>query len=236
MRTTIRKYLILLCFLSMIPWANSQVVLEFDVELYCNKDSFFSPYDDLIEYHAVLKNNGNQSFTGDIDVMHWVKPYSDTVTTPMLLRTLTNVTLGPGDTVSIGHEEEIGVNIPKFTGGDNIIVIWPVVNDNPSVLTPDTSENTIWIDPLLTHVERPRPVGDRLIIYPNPVSEYLNFAWKEKVALLESVRIYNALGQTVYLSKEAATGVSVQTLRPGMYFLDVRYRDGVRGVERIIIH
>ena len=65
----------------------------------------------------------------------------------------------------------------------------------------------------------------KIIAYPNPVNDILNFQSKENLNI-ESVEIYNMLGQVVLLVPNATTSIDVSTLTKGNYFVKVNTEKG----------
>ncbi|NJM80491.1 MAG: T9SS type A sorting domain-containing protein [Flavobacterium sp.] len=61
---------------------------------------------------------------------------------------------------------------------------------------------------------------DFVTLYPNPVKEVLNFNSKEKLEI-QSVEIYNMLGQVVMVVPNTTTSIDVSSLTKGNYFVKV---------------
>jgi photosystem II stability/assembly factor-like uncharacterized protein len=58
-------------------------------------------------------------------------------------------------------------------------------------------------------------------IYPNPVSDKLKIDFVKNEIVIESIRILNTLGATLFESKELKKELDVSFLKPGLYFLKI---------------
>ena len=67
--------------------------------------------------------------------------------------------------------------------------------------------------------------GSQFTLYPNPVKEVLNFNSKENLNI-QSVEIYNMLGQIVISVPNATTSIDISTLTKGNYFVKVNTEKG----------
>ncbi|UOX33308.1 T9SS type A sorting domain-containing protein [Flavobacterium sediminilitoris] len=67
--------------------------------------------------------------------------------------------------------------------------------------------------------------GSKFTLYPNPVQDVLNFNSKENIAI-QSVEIYNMLGQVVLTVPNATKSVDVSNLTKGNYFVKVNTEKG----------
>lgn len=76
---------------------------------------------------------------------------------------------------------------------------------------------------------------DRITIYPNPVQDTLNIAYKEAFEI-SRMSIYNTLGQLVAIiinEKPNATAVDVSQLKSGIYFIKIDSDKGSRTAQFI---
>lgn len=67
--------------------------------------------------------------------------------------------------------------------------------------------------------------SSKFTLYPNPVQDVLNFNSKENIAI-QSVEIYNMLGQVVLTVPNATKSVDVSNLIKGNYFVKVNTEKG----------
>ncbi|WP_445457777.1 DUF7619 domain-containing protein [Flavobacterium sp. HNIBRBA15423] len=67
--------------------------------------------------------------------------------------------------------------------------------------------------------------SNEFTLYPNPVKEVLNFNSKENLNI-QSVEIYNMLGQIVISVPNATTSIDVSSLKSGNYFVKVNTEKG----------
>jgi arabinogalactan endo-1,4-beta-galactosidase len=75
-------------------------------------------------------------------------------------------------------------------------------------------------------------LDNELVLYPNPVSNVLNFKNSNGVEI-SSLKITNILGETVYTDAyaEGKTSIDVSNLSAGIYILSVNSRDSVQQIK-----
>ena len=74
--------------------------------------------------------------------------------------------------------------------------------------------------------------GVHFTLYPNPVKDVLNLQFKDKVKI-NSIEIYNTLGQIVLAVPNAISSVDVSGLQSGNYFVKVNTNLGVSNTKFI---
>lgn len=124
--------------------------------------------------------------------------------------------LQPGDTVSISVT---GFNFtqPQFKPGNNIVVVWPVLNG--LTIPVDSITVGVYFVPL-NSVGSTDFAQPSLRIYPVPSNNTVYFDTRKNQA--EDVRIWTILGQQVFFSLAAETNaIDITPLSPGVYILDV---------------
>ncbi len=185
---------------------------------------------DQITYDFRLTNVGGLAATGLVDIMF---EYNGDAAVSVLSLV---VDLESGDfidttlTDSLLHPNQDA----RYEGGGNIIVIWPRAEPDIMAAAPDTSISTPYID---SYVGRRPPVAitSRIDIYPNPVHDNLQFKYKKSDSPLEFVRILDTYGRQVYFGEQAITEISMVPYPPGLYFVEFRYRDGVKGIFKVLV-
>ncbi len=71
-----------------------------------------------------------------------------------------------------------------------------------------------------------------IILYPNPVKDWLNIALPDKSALL-NIAVYNINGEQVATAR--STTIPVSGLAAGTYFVEIQLADGKRITKKVII-
>lgn len=70
------------------------------------------------------------------------------------------------------------------------------------------------------------------VAFPNPGKGELNFQCEQAISQID---IYEATGQKVFSKSEPGTSCSLDSLRPGMYFLRAKLSDGSTAKQRLVI-
>lgn len=183
--------------------------------------------DSVILYSAWVVNKGNATFAGTI----LFKIKYDVPGFP-LTRGYKNAIIQPGD--SIFFEVTDTVTEQPYHGGNNVLVIWPP-SDNSSIQVLDTAQNSVHVIlPGGTSREKVIPLATRMEIFPNPVAEKLFLRDKSQGYQLEYVRVMNLLGNQVYYSEQKVAQIDFSALKPGIYFLEAKYKDGLKGTFKLI--
>lgn len=132
---------------------------------------------------------------------------------------LTNpqTTIPPGDTTYL-TVTPFNFQPPLFKAGNNIVVVWPVVNGMTVPI--DSFFTNVFFVPL-------NSVGDgelddkMFVLHPNPVNDQLQLDVSDP-SLVEYVRIYASTGQqVVHLSFLKSGFIDVSFLSRGIYFIEV---------------
>lgn len=74
--------------------------------------------------------------------------------------------------------------------------------------------------------------NSKFTLYPNPVQDVLHFNSKENLEI-QSVEIYNMLGQIVISVPNSTTSVDVSSLKSGNYFIKVNTEQGISNTKFI---
>ena len=227
-----RKALLIICLLAAATQLiMAQARLAVDTVYSLPEDTLFynSGTSDIIIYTVRIVNNGNDAYNGSISLRAYHN--GDTSTTEEKDQwVVSNFEVGQVQTVT--YQDSIVSNDARYKGGNNIIVIWPH-SDSPGIQAPDSSSDSIYIDGL-TAIDDPLEFSLRVDVWPNPVRGKLNLHFFKDVHKLEHVRIVNHVGQVIQEYKKPREEVFFDDLSPGMYFINIRYKDGVEGSFRII--
>jgi hypothetical protein len=208
-----------------------QAKLAIDSTMSVPPDSLFflAQGDSIIEYTVVVVNNGNAAVNGAISVRAYHNAdYS--VWYEKAEFVVNNFEVGQSQTITFN--DTVRTIDARYKGGNNILVIWPH-SDAPNIQVPDSSNADIWIDGLVG-VKDPTVFFARVEAGPNPVSSGLNLRYLKDQHKLEYVRIMNTSGQILRQYDKAVSRIEFDMLPPGLYLLEIKYRDGVAGTYRIL--
>lgn len=185
---------------------------------------------DKIEYNFRLTNVGGLAATGQVDIMFEYNGNSAVSVLSLVVDLESGEFVDTTVTDSLLHPN----NDARYEGGGNIIVIWPRAEPDIMAADPDTSISMPYID---SYVGRKPPIAitSRIDIYPNPVHDKLMFNYKKSGSTLEFVRILDPYGRQVYYGQQAISEISMLPYPPGLYYLEFRYRDGVKGIFKVLV-
>jgi hypothetical protein len=104
-----------------------------------------------------------------------------------------------------------------------------------------TIDTTCGVCPTSTNIQE-NDLTNELLIFPNPTNSSLTISFQSSEKQTVELRIYNTLGKQVYFSKEEIAGgkfekeINVERFSNGIYFLQVRMKDGVVSKKVIVSH
>lgn len=184
--------------------------------------------DSVITYNITVENVGNLKLDGPVKI--YFRYNGDTTSYVMDQFTVTN--FESGMTMSRTVKDTVrGTSGNRYKGGDNVLVIWPH-SDNPMAAPPDTSGGEIYIDGLLS-IDDPKEFLARIKAYPNPVRDQMTLQYMKDRHKVEYVRIINPVGQVLRVHTRATETLDFDGITDGIYFVEVRYRDGIKGTFRV---
>jgi hypothetical protein len=106
-------------------------------------------------------------------------------------------------------------------------------------VTTDGCMDTILCEPITGIVERAKKEGVEMKVYPNPASQEISIELQNSNTDY-FITIYNARGEKVASlpanSSSAKTVISVAHFSPGIYFLELRNKEGIVGREKVVVH
>jgi hypothetical protein len=131
-----------------------------------------------------------------------------------------------GDTVSINYTFDAA----DYDAGDNIVVVWPVSAQLPIAVVTDSLTFDVWFNNV--------GIGENqslqsIRLYPNPSSENISLftSHPEKV---EHVRVVDLIGNVLKVVEGPVTRFSIAFLPRGIYFVEVRNKDGSCTVRKFL--
>ena len=233
MRSTLTKA-ILLILVAFASQAHGQAPpkLSIDTIVIPNPDTldYVGGVNDKITYAFRLTNVGGLAAQGQVDIMFDYN--GDTLVERLSLV----VDLESGEFVdTMVTDSVLHPNVDaRYGGGGNIIVIWPRAEPDIQANPPDTSHSFPYLN---QYVNRKPPVviTPRIEVYPNPVHDNLYFRYKKTNSSLEFVRIYDPYGRQMFTTKQPVTEVSMAPYPAGLYYVEFRYRDGVKGIFKVLV-
>ena len=106
-----------------------------------------------------------------------------------------------------------------------------------------TIDSTCGICPAPNSIEANNPLkADELVVFPNPTNSSLTISFQSSTKQNIKLRIYNTLGKQIYFSKEETTKgkfekeINVEKWSEGIYFLQVKMKEGNMSMKVVINH
>ena len=181
---------------------------------------------DSVKYSFAVENKGNQPYTGMIAI--WVQYDSGNGMADIYDFNVTN--LAPSATINLLVSDH--VTNAKYDIGDNTILIWPR-SQNPQVPTVDTSSVEVTVaDTGANGIDD--ELRKRIKVFPNPMKGQLHLRYEGFIQDFEYVRVMNVQGQELYFTERPVYTVDLTQHPQGLYFVEIRYKDGLRGTYRIL--
>lgn len=196
--------------------------------------SAFSIQDDTTSFNAIdplyinVKNTGDQAFTGKLSIYYQTND-SILMPTRVVLDSLYLTNFKPGDTANVSQPSFV-IKPKDFHKFSNIIVIWPIA---PSIAY-DSAQIKVYVLDSITGVPR-RPVFENdFVIYPNPTNSTITFKSMDQKYTVETVRIYNSIGELIQIFREDIIAIDLSTLSHGLYLIEIETNSGSRITRRIL--
>jgi hypothetical protein len=129
------------------------------------------------------------------------------------------------------------IGIVNYDGPTEELLITYLLSGNPSNPTISTTNTIVYLNgtPAPNTVYRFTPAvslstsdfeKSAVSAYPNPAEDVLNFDTKENLNI-QSVEIYNMMGQVVLSDPNATTSINVSSLTNGNYYVKVNTEKGI---------
>lgn len=186
----------------------------------------------IYQFQIVIRNNGNQSWTGKPVVLY--KTDVDSAQTPpsyMYIVTSGNaVTLHPNDTLVLNTS--LKPEATHWRIGKNIVVIWPAA----LIGYPPVASDSTHIEVTgLSGVGIEEKNNEALIsLFPNPATNQLNLIYKGKQNEFEQLRIFNLLGENLFINDVAVPSIPLDKFKEGVYFIEIKFRNRPAAVYRFV--
>ena len=183
---------------------------------------------DSVKYSFDLENRGNATYSGQVAI--WVL-YSSGTAIQQEIHDVYVDTLPPNGRRSFLVGDL--VDLVKYDIGGNTILIWPK-SDQANVPTVDSSWVTVTVEMDTGASGIEDEMKNRVALFPNPLNGNINLRYIGSLNQFEHVRITNIQGKEVFFSTHPEQAIDL-TLEPkGIYFLELRFKDGLRGVYRLL--
>lgn len=111
-----------------------------------------------------------------------------------------------------------------YRAGNNIVVVWPRLGNNPATTYDSLQLGTIYFV-LLSSVNIISAQNDPTLFFPNPVVSEIIIN-KNGIKSIEYVRILNDIGQQILYRRTFEDHLDVRFLSKGFYFIEIRERNG----------
>ncbi len=224
------KKTLFILFLCLFSGLNAQPVLGVYGGTF--KDAYL--FNDPLEATVLVKNTGNQSFSGNIDIYVNAAPAS----TPSFLLQIGIISL---NNVILAPYEEISVDLSVFTaspayfsGEDDIVIIWPKVIQNDSgtsVIIGDTLIKDILVTPHATSQLNSSYKINKIKVYPTLAKDNLRI---KNYGFIRHLSLYTFEGKHI---KDFVPQfrISIEDLANGSYYLLISDTDGQKKIVPFII-
>ena len=221
MKKLLFSFLIGLAFLFQPTGSHAQFRLFVDsIDGIVNPVVEGDPY--TLSFHVQRSDSDATTFFGDVFIL--IRSESVGLTDTMGI--FTQITLPQyGDTTLI---DTFTFESSSFDGGDNIVVVWPA---STTSITPDTLHTHVNFSSISVEEYDPRQL---FTLFPNPASRFLNLRYTDPEKV-EQVRVSDILGKDLLAFGQAVSTVDIRPLASGIYFIEVRHKNGLRATQRIII-
>ncbi|MEO0312190.1 MAG: hypothetical protein RIQ89_1847 [Bacteroidota bacterium] len=175
--------------------------------------------DSIIPINIIIQNSDPSfAYTGSITVLA-----GNSNTGQFLIDTLYSDTTLQYIQPNLGNSN-IGTNhtfrTTTYANGDNIVVVWPILNPTLNFTTDTTTFNM--------HIVYPNTVAELekhgIKIYPNPLRDKLTIKPKPDITI-NQVRIFDAAGRQM-IESQNSFDLDVSTLPKGTYLLFISTKNG----------
>jgi hypothetical protein len=171
-----------------------------------------------VQVSIIMVKSGGAFFSGDLSIqMHSVNSVADIDT---IFRDTSYSLSGNtfGDTISL----TVDLNETNLDADENIVVVWPSSSSIPLEVDNDSLVFGVFLKNVGV---AENAFKQSILLFPNPSHSILQlfFAYPEKV---EQVRVLDILGKEILNFDKAIHSVNVEDLDVGIYFVEVKSRDG----------
>lgn len=223
-----RLFLILVCMM-VVQLGMSQKKIKLAVN--------FLPPNDTVEwvgggyiviYACTMTSDTSDPFNGTINIRRRAP-----VDTSLRVAQVPLSNFVQGDTADFQWYDTIfAIDNVQYFLGDNLMQFW-IIPDSGAGYVPDTVTIGFYIKDVLNATDA-RALARRLALYPNPVNQRLHLDFREEAHKLQAIQVTNLQGQVLQAASSPVKQLDFSGLPAGMYLVDVRYQDGVRGTYRVL--
>ncbi len=175
---------------------------------------------------VVTNTDSNAVFTGAISIRMQVQATLDSF---FLYTDSTNWTIPANNSITYSINGYHFVTPHPYMAGHDVIIVWPVAAPNVPM---ETLTDSVYIidDTGIPEIDRAKG----LYIYPNPANKELNYLINHPQNEIYYVRIISVLGQEMERINPNTRSLSVNDLPSGMYFIEIKLKDGSSIKEKFI--
>jgi hypothetical protein len=173
---------------------------------------------------VAIRNVDTIPFTGTVSV------YSqDTSNYPYSLITNANIVSLPADSIRVLAVPTHYFNNTSYAAGHDVVIVWPKANNLVNGDTLHTFINLVCVAgiPVI-------PNNKAISLFPNPANDRLFFDSKYSINDFEYVRIIDVVGEEQCRFIPNENSIPIKNLSPGMYFIEVKLKDGTVITEKFI--
>lgn len=223
-----KKYILLFLipFLLISGKNSAQAVLSI------GQYSYFVAHDTLPAYssdsvHIWIKNEGSVALNDNI-LLHVNVQDSSLFTYHTVDTTYTGlVSIPVGDSIPFSFHPFYNIGPTYYHYDINVIVIWPVAS------TATTGDSLTYAEFLtLPSGINDLDLNNYIKAYPNPSTDKL-YIESDLKNTIEEVRIYDTKGQLISIIQNESI-INTESWCPGMYFIDVKIKDGKSQTLKIL--
>lgn len=202
------SYLVPTAYGSVIKWNDSTTIAIKDTIVI--KDSTY----------FAIQNKGDSTYNGFIELY-----YSVNNSIPYLLKgdTIKKYTLYPND-ITVFNVPLFYIDSTKFKPGVNIVVVWPTGSNNVAIV--DSFRTYILIkDTSSLGFNNYADFNKNITIFPNPVLDELIIHYSGIKNDIEQVRIFNVLGEQLFIGREDNRIINIKNYPEGIYFVEILFKE-----------
>ncbi|MBT6808492.1 MAG: T9SS type A sorting domain-containing protein [Flavobacteriales bacterium] len=188
---------------------------------------------DTIHFNCWIVNQGEDVLAGQIHLKAALQDTSGTLTNIRTVGGQGPVFIYPGDSVQfIQNFLFEAVTTVNYNVGDNIVVIWPKLA-NPVLQTNEYVYNDVHVKQNTTIISNQNIVkNDKVLIYPIPVSDVINF---ENNLKIDQIKIFTIEGKLVESKKVISNTCSLKNIKNGNYIISIFFNGNLIENKKIII-
>jgi hypothetical protein len=168
---------------------------------------------DTINYTLRVSHNLPGDYAGPIDIMARVGGG-----TPFMLFSSLQDSIPPGPGGKLYSIRDT-VDLARYGGGINIVVVWPTA---PNFVTLDSAHGELTV----INVSTPDPEQYAMDVYPNPSTGTIRFRTKFPTVWVHETTLIDQQGRLLRRESGLPRQMSLDDLPAGVYFLNMRLKDG----------